>query len=176
MPKIIENVNEKLILEGRKTLLEKSYRELNIRDVAANCDIGIGTFYNYFHNKEEFVAKIFRDDWGNTLNLADNLKSSTEPLKEKIRKIYLSMQGFVDRYLSIFYEIAMIKGYERNETESMKLIYTKVEEILSVEKAEGNIKSRLSAEKLSHFIVSNLMYLCESKYISFDELYDHMNI
>lgn len=176
MPKIIENAKEKLILEGRKALLEKNYKELNIRDVAKSCNIAIGTFYNYFSNKEEFVSEIFRDDWRSTIGLADSLKASEEPLGEKIKKIYLSMQGFVDRYLTIFYEIAVLKGYERKRNYDMKDLYIKLEEILSIEKAKGNIKSNLELNKLTHFIISNLMYLSQNKYMSFDELYNHMNI
>lgn len=176
MPKIIENVKENLILEGRKTLLEKNYKELNIRDVAKNCGIAIGTFYNYFPNKEEFVSEIFRDDWRSTIALAESLKASEEPLREKIRKIYSSMQGFVDRYLTVFYEIAMLKGYERKRDYDMKDIYVKLEEIISIEKTKGNIKASLEPRELTHFIVSNLMYLSQNKYISFDELFDHMNI
>jgi AcrR family transcriptional regulator len=176
VPKIIENVKESLILEGRKTLIEKSYKELNIRDIAKNVGIAIGTFYNYFPNKEVFVYQIFMDDWKNTLDLADSLKNSEEPLKEKVRKIYLSMQDFVDRYISIFYEIAMLKGYESKREYDMRDLYIKLEEILTSEKENGNIQSPLSPEKLSHFIISNLMYLSKNKYITFDEMFQHMNI
>jgi AcrR family transcriptional regulator len=176
MPKIIENVKEKLILEGRKALLEKNYKELNIREVAKNCGIAIGTFYNYFPNKESFVSEIFKDDWRNTIDLAEELKTSEEPLKAKIGKIYFSMQGFVDRYLTVFYEIAMLKGYERKRDYDMKDLYIKIEEILSIEETKGNIKSKLEPQKLTHFVVSNLMYLSQNKYMSFDDLYDQMNI
>jgi AcrR family transcriptional regulator len=176
VPKIIENVKENLILEGRNTLIEKNYKELNIRDIAQSCYIAIGTFYNYFPNKEEFVSEIFRDDWRNTLILAEKLKTTDEPLKEKIQKIYLSMQNFVDRYISIFYEIAMLKGYESKRDYDMKDIFIKMQEILIIEKAKGSIKSPLSPEKLAHFIISNLMNLNKNKYMSFDELYEQMNL
>lgn len=176
MPKILENIKEKLIIEGRKTLIEQSYKKLNIRDIAKNCGIGIGTFYNYFSNKEEFVSEIFRDDWKNTLCLADKLVVSNEQLKEKIRKIYFSMQGFVDKYIAIFYEIAMLKGYEHKTEYDIRDLYTKVEDIISVEKEKGTLHSELSPEKMSHFIVSNLMYLSKNNYMSFDELYGQMNL
>ncbi len=176
VPKIIENIKENLILEGRKTLIEKSYKEMNIRDIAKNCDIGIGTFYNYFENKEKFVHEIFMDDWRKIIGLSESLTSLKVPLKEKIREIYIYLDGFVDKYLSIFYEISMLKGYGPERDDDMKELYTMVEGILSIEKANGTIKSLLTPHSLSHFIVSNLMYLSKTKYISFDELYSHMNI
>lgn len=176
MPKIIENAKENLILEGRKILIEKNYAELNIRDIAKNCGVGIGTFYNYFSNKELFVSEIFIDDWKNTLNLVDELMDSSEPLKEKVRKIYLSMQSFVDKYISIFYEIAMLKGYENKRDYDMRELYEKVEELIAIEVEKGYITSKLSPKKLAYFIISNLMYLSKNKYMSFDELYEHMKL
>lgn len=176
MPKIIENIKENLILEGRETLIEKSYKELNIRDIAKNCGIGIGTFYNYFENKEKFVHEIFMDDWRKIIGLSENLKFSKLPLKEKIREIYIYLDGFVDKYLSIFYEISMQKGYSPERNNDMKDLYIAVEGILNIEKDSGTIKSMLTPHSLSQFIVSNLMYLSKTKYISFDELYSHMNI
>ncbi|EGD47950.1 regulatory protein TetR [Ruminiclostridium papyrosolvens DSM 2782] len=176
MPKIIENIKENLILEGRETLIDKSYKELNIRDIAKNCGIGIGTFYNYFENKEKFVHEIFMDDWRKIIGLSESLKFSKLPLKEKIREIYIYLDSFVDKYLSIFYEISMQKGYSPERNNDMKDLYISVEGILNIEKDNGTIKSMLTPHSLSQFIVSNLMYLSKTKYISFDELYSHMNI
>lgn len=176
MPKIIENIKENLILEGRETLIEKSYKELNIRDIAKSCGIGIGTFYNYFENKEKFVHEIFMDDWRKIIGLSESLKFSKLPLKEKIREIYIYLDGFVDKYLSIFYEISMQKGYSPERNNDMKDLYISVEGILNTEKDNGTIRSMLTPHSLSQFIVSNLMYLSKTKYISFDELYSHMNI
>ncbi|WP_242855580.1 TetR/AcrR family transcriptional regulator [Ruminiclostridium josui] len=79
VPKIIENIKENLILEGRKTLIEKSYKELNIRDIAKTCGIGIGTFYNYFENKEKFVHEIFMDDWRKIIGLSESLNLQKSP-------------------------------------------------------------------------------------------------
>jgi AcrR family transcriptional regulator len=176
MPKIIENVRENLILEGRKTLIEKNYKELNIREISKISGIAIGTFYNYFSNKEEFVSHIFKDDWKNTLDLSDKLKISNQPLKEKVELIYLSMQNFIDKYLSIFYEISMIKGYPSEREHDMKDLYKRLEEIIDIEKGKGTINSSMTSEKLSHFILSNLVYLSKNKYVSFDELYKQMGL
>ncbi|WP_242855579.1 hypothetical protein [Ruminiclostridium josui] len=70
----------------------------------------------------------------------------------------------------------MLKGYSPERDDDMKELYTMVEDILNIEKANGAIKSMLTPHCLSHFIVSNLVYLSKTKYISFDELYCHMNI
>lgn len=178
MPKLIENAKEKIIIQGRKTLLEEGYKGLNIREIAKQCDIGTGTFYNYFRNKIELVIEIFQDDWNKTLNIIESLELTDEPFKEKIRKIYESLQGFVDDYISIFYEIANEEkqGYHCREKDSFTKLYKKIGDLIELERKKGNITSKLDSEKLSYFIISNLTYLSKNKYMSFDELYDHLKI
>lgn len=171
MPKLIENVREKLILEGRKTLIEKSYKELNIRDISKNCSIAIGTFYNYFKNKEELVSAVFRDDWIKTLNLVDELKDKDLDFREKLKLIYFSLETFVDRYIPIFYEIASIKGYKGKEENEYHDFYEKMEDFIKTEISKGNIYPSLPVNKFSSFIVSNLMSLSRSKYMTIDELF-----
>lgn len=176
MPKLIENVKEKLIIEGRKTLIEKNYKELNIRDIAKQCGIAIGTFYNYFPNKEEFVSEIFMDDWGKTLDLVDALIPSDKNLMDKLNAIYISLQSFLDRYISIFYEIAKSKGYEGQSDYGMKNFFEKMYKLLQYEGSRGNLKSDLALDELTHFVISNLLYLIKNKYTSFNKLFSQMNL
>lgn len=178
MPKIIENLRENLILEGKKLLLDKSYKDLSIREIAKNCNIGTGTFYNYFSTKDELVSEIFRGDWKKVSDLVNRLKQVDEPCKEKFRKIYTSIEMFLSNYLSIFYEMAMIKGYnyECGETGRFNALYDSISELVDMEKSKGNVKSELSSRKLAQFIVSNLIYLNKNRYMSFDELYDSLKL
>lgn len=76
MPKIIPNLRETILTEGKKILLEKGYAAFTVRDVAAASGIGIGTVYNYFESKEYLSALIMLGDWKKTL--AD-LKASVRP-------------------------------------------------------------------------------------------------
>ena len=56
MPKIIENLQEKLIHEARRQVQQKGYGSLTIRSVATACGVGVGTVYNYFASKDALVA------------------------------------------------------------------------------------------------------------------------
>ena len=178
MPKVIENLRETIILEAKNILLTQSFKDLSIREIAKSCNIGTGTFYNYFSTKEELVAEIFREDWKKVSNLVEELKLTEEPCKEKFRKIYIAIGTFVSSYISIFYEMASLKGndYRCKEANRYDVLYIKISELLDIEKAKGNICSTLSSYKLAELIVSNLMYLNKNKFISFDELYDNLKI
>lgn len=178
MPKVIENLRETIILEAKNILLTQSFKDLSIREIAKSCNIGTGTFYNYFSTKEELVVAIFREDWVRVSNLVDELKLTEEPCKEKFRKIYISIGMFVSSYISIFYEMATLSGndYRCKEANRYDVLYTKISELLDIEKAKGNITSTLPSLKLAELMVSNLMYLNKNKFISFDELYDNLKI
>ena len=178
MPKVIENLRGTIILEAKNILLTQGFKDLNIRQIAKSCNIGTGTFYNYFSTKEELVSEIFRDDWNKVSSLVDKLKRTEEPCKEKFRKIYVSIDMFVSSYISIFYEIATLNGNDHKCTESNRydVLYTKLSELLDIEKTKGNIISPLSSYKLAELIVSNLMYINKNRFISFDELYDSLKI
>lgn len=176
MPKIIENLREKLVEEGRSLLLEKSYGGFNLREIARTCGIGLGTFYNYFRNKEELAIEIFRQDWENTLSLVEELKESDESVRSKLFCLYRSLEGFIGTYMSIFHEMAVEKGTGRQCPRDNSDIYVKLEELLEGEQGKGRVKVEVRAAKLSHFILTNMFSCIREKYMTFEELYQCMNL
>jgi len=51
MPKILENVEEKIIEEAEGILLNEGYSALSLRKLAKKSHIAVGTIYNYFKDK-----------------------------------------------------------------------------------------------------------------------------
>ena len=67
MPKIIENLQERLIEEARRQVMAVGYAAVNIRDIARNCGVGTGTVYNYFPSKDALIAQFLLRDWQESL-------------------------------------------------------------------------------------------------------------
>lgn len=176
MPKIIENIREKITEVGKNILLEKGYKELNIRDIAKECGIGVGTFYNYFKDKEELITKIFMNDWNKILNTIDAVIYSDMNLKDKLFIIYRGVDKFLGDYMVVFYQLTMIKDGHKQSKQHMELLFTKVEEILKFHKDKGEVKNNLDINKLAMLLVSNIISICRQPYITFDELYSSLNI
>ena len=63
MPKIIENLESRLMEEARKQIEESGYDAVTIRSVAKGCGVGIGTVYNYFPSKDDLLAAFMLADW-----------------------------------------------------------------------------------------------------------------
>ena len=171
MPKIIENIKETILTKGKEMLLEESYKDFNIRRLAKNCEIGIGTLYNYFENKEVLIHNIFLSDWENTINLADEMKKEKLPVREKLYKIYISLETFVSQYLRIFWE--MSDGSQSSCPDNhYEELHKKIKDILL---GEQNFENT-DIDKLSHFILSNMLNNIKLKHLTFGEMMDFIKI
>ena len=63
MPKVIEELREKILAKTKEVLLQDGYNALTIRGVSAACGIAAGTVYNYFSSKDMMVAAVMLEDW-----------------------------------------------------------------------------------------------------------------
>lgn len=156
-------------------LLEGSYSDFNIRNLAKNCGMGLGTLYNYFENKEVLVFHIFKSDWEKTLQLVDKIKPANIPLKEKIHKVFSSLETFISQYMCIFQELSDggRKGIPHNYYME---IYLKMKELLDEEQKAGNIHNDIGTDKMSYFIMSNIFNVIKNKHLTFNEMYECIRI
>jgi AcrR family transcriptional regulator len=63
MPKNLPNVKEEIMECTREMIKKSGAAQINIRDIAKNCGIATGTFYNYFGSKQEIIISLMAADW-----------------------------------------------------------------------------------------------------------------
>ena len=67
MPKIIENLETRLMEEAQRQIESVGYTATTIRSVAKSCGVGVGTVYNYFPSKDALIAAFMLEDWNKCL-------------------------------------------------------------------------------------------------------------
>lgn len=170
MPKIIEDVEEKILLEAKDLLINSNYTTFTIRALSKKSGVSIGTIYNYFTNKRNLINAVFLSDWNKALERLKNINTNCSTLEEKLFQIYLEIDNFLKIYLSIFLEISSLESSIGHQP-YLKSLYSLVDEILIFEKMKGTITTSLSNEKLCKFIINNLILLSTDKTLNFKDLY-----
>ncbi|MDO5293441.1 MAG: TetR/AcrR family transcriptional regulator [bacterium] len=102
MPKVIENLRETLLQEARKEMFEEGYQTFNIRQVAARCQVAVGTVYNYFPSKEMLAATIILEDWMKSLRQMKQKTKEETDLETGLEIIYQELLAFEQLYHQIF--------------------------------------------------------------------------
>lgn len=78
MPKIIKNLDEKIFNVAWQLFTDRGYDNVDIKAIAKECDVAVGTLYNYYGNKRDLFLKVLEKSWNNTF---DKLKK--ELIKEE---------------------------------------------------------------------------------------------
>ena len=102
MPKIIENLRERLIARAKSLLADSGYAALTIRSVAAGCGVGVGTVYNYFSSKDELVAAVMLEDWNRRMEALAAAAADSDGPEPVARCIYELLLDYARRYSSVF--------------------------------------------------------------------------
>lgn len=102
MPKIIENLPERLMDEARRQVEESSYADMTIRSVAKACGVGVGTVYNYYPSKESLVAAFMLEDWKQCVTAIEDCARDARGREPVLWSIYENLTAFMEKHQRIF--------------------------------------------------------------------------
>ena len=106
MPKIIKDIEIRLIEETKKQIEESGYGAVTVRSVAKACGVGVGTVYNYFPSKEALVATHLLEDWKQCVAAINAVGTYSETPRSVALCIYDQLDGFACRHRAIFQDEA----------------------------------------------------------------------
>lgn len=112
MPKIIKDVRKQLITEAKRQINVFGYQNTTIRSIAKECNLAVGTVYNYFKSKEMLVATFMLDDWLKYIDEVKNFATNDKYLI--LEKIYTIINDFYKKYNFIFIETQAIINKNEN--------------------------------------------------------------
>lgn len=102
MPKIIQNLKEKLLQEAVRQIREQGYSAMTIQSVAKNCGVGVGTVYNYVTSKDALLALHIGQEWTKCVTAMNAVSRASDSCDAVIRCIYdqLLQFGMDHKYLA----------------------------------------------------------------------------
>ena len=111
MPKIIENLPQRLLEEARRQIAESGFAAMTIRSVAKGCGVGVGTVYNYYPSKEALVASFMLNDWKTCVAAIEDTADRSEMLEPVLYIIYEKLNLFMEQYDPIFQDASAAVSY-----------------------------------------------------------------
>ena len=161
MPKIIKDLESKLIEEANRQIKEVGYGATTIRSIAKACGVGIGTVYNYFSSKEDLLATYMLEDWKNCITAINAVSLySTEPAPV-MQCIYDQLLTFAQRHASVFKDEAAATAFAGSYSRYHTLLRSQLAQPLQ-KFCENDYTSLFIAESL-------LTWSMEGR--AFDEIY-----
>ncbi|MBQ9148333.1 MAG: TetR/AcrR family transcriptional regulator [Oscillospiraceae bacterium] len=111
MPKIIENLESRLIEEAKKQIEESGYTATTIRSVAKACGVGVGTVYNYFPSKDDLLATYMLSDWNTCVTAINAVSTYSESPAPVVRCIYDHLLAYAGRHQTLFRDAAAAASF-----------------------------------------------------------------
>ena len=111
MPKIIENLEVRLIAEAKKQLEQSGYSALTIRSVAKGCGVGVGTVYNYFPSKEALLATYMLENWNACMERIQIASQTATEAKTVLHCIYTQLLQYSEEHRAVFRDEAAASAF-----------------------------------------------------------------
>ena len=98
-----ERTSKEAILQiSRKIATEKGLKALNMRAVAGECGIALGTLYNYFSDKEELLISTISSLWQDFFHLSPREKQANLLFTEYVKLMFLNVREHISEYPDFF--------------------------------------------------------------------------
>lgn len=111
MPKIIENLEARLIQEAKAQLEQVGYGAMTIRSIAKACGVGVGTVYNYFPSKEALLASYMLEDWKSCICAIHAVSAGSDEPLPVVRCMFDQLLSYADRHRAVFQDDAAAAGF-----------------------------------------------------------------
>ena len=104
MPKTLPNIKEEILETTRRMVLEKGYNKISIRDIAKECGIATGTFYNYFRSKQAIVSATLAEDWAMMTQMIKMRTKVDMPPVKQLETVFFELKHMMNQVHQLWAE------------------------------------------------------------------------
>ena len=174
-----EKTKDIILNEAMKIAHAEGLSKISMRKIANNCDIGLGTIYNYYPTKDDIILDLVEGFWKTCFKGVSDLKHDDMDFFKYIENIYFHILNYLNKfkmhcmeYISELPISSKNKG-KCKEAEFIDNLVGMFANIYNEHKSEfrENISNDFTDEDISRFIIDNMFCMLkrfESDYSFFD--------
>jgi AcrR family transcriptional regulator len=87
MPKIIKDVETKILTAAEELFITQGYQETDMRKIAAHAEIAVGTIYKYYRDKQDLYMQVMARSWSTTMKNIEGISLSEGDPKVLLREM-----------------------------------------------------------------------------------------
>lgn len=114
---------ELLVQTAKKIIYEQGLEKLSIRRLAAECDISVGSVYNYFESKADLIFAVFEDFWQSVYHEVFKIDDADHFLAFFITLYDHLYRNLKDFETSLLGQVAMMNAQEREKGRQIEIRY-----------------------------------------------------
>ena len=111
MPKIIEDLENRILRAARKRLQGGDLSSFSARGIAEDCGIAVGTIYNYYRDKESLMGAVMAQDWQAELQKAGEGIAAAPGVEAGVLCLYEAIRAFSRAYESVWAAVPTGEGF-----------------------------------------------------------------
>ena len=111
MPKIIEDLENRILRAARERLLGGDLSSFSARGIAEDCGIAVGTIYNYYRDKESLLGAVMAQDWQAELQRAGEEIAAAPSPEAGVLCLYEAVRAFSRVYERIWASYPTGEGF-----------------------------------------------------------------
>jgi AcrR family transcriptional regulator len=150
----------RLILDAAvRVFAREGYHTSRVGDIAEEAGIAHGLLYHYFPSKDEVLATVFRENWGELLERFRGVEQSEEPADEKLRgiaKILLRTWRNDPSLVTVMVREVARSAHLQGQVDEVREAFLVIERVIEGGQAEGVFRADVDARLASWIFYGGL--------------------
>lgn len=162
MPKLINDIEERIFLSAFNLFSKYGYKKVDMKIIAKESGVAVGTLYNYHPNKKSLFIHVFNKSWQETFEMLDSVLLMDTAKIEKINSFVEVLYNQILKRKGMGNELIKASIIKREEEHIKKELLDRLKQILSMkEEREDRLECKYENRLLETILVSFIAMMME---------------